>query len=48
MVESKECTFGVTSRKLMGFMVSQKGIEVYPNKIKEIVEIKPSKTEKEI
>ena len=33
----KKCTFGVTSRKLMGFIVSQRGIEVDPNKIKAIV-----------
>ena len=44
----KKCTFGVTSRKLLGFMVSQRGIEVDPDKIKAIVEIKPPRTEKEI
>ena len=44
----KKCTFGVTLGKLLGFMVSQRGIEVDPEKIKEIVEIKPPKIEKEI
>ena len=44
----KKCTFGVTSRKVLGFMVSQRGIEVDPNKIKAIVEMKPPRTEKEI
>ena len=44
----KKCTFGVTSRKLLGFIVSQRGIEVNPDKIKAIVEMKPPKTEKEI
>ena len=44
----KKCTFGVTSKKLLGFMVSQRGIEVDPDKIKVIVEMKPSRTEKEI
>ena len=44
----KNCTFGVTLGKLLGFMVSQRGIEVDPEKIKEIVETKPPKTEKEI
>ena len=44
----KKCTFGVTFGKLLGFMVSQRGIEVDPNKIKAIVEMKPPKTEKEI
>jgi len=44
----KKCTFSMTSRKLLGFMVSQRGIEVDPNKIKAIMEMKPPKTEKEI
>ena len=44
----KKCTFGVTSEKLLGFMVSQRGIEVDPNKIKAIVEMKPPRMEKEI
>ena len=41
----KKYTFGMTSRKLLGFMVSQRGIEVDPNKIKAIVEMKPLRTE---
>ena len=44
----KKFTFGVTSRKLLGFMVSQRGIEVDPDKIKAIVEMKPLRTKKEI
>ena len=32
----KKCTFNVTSRKLLGFMVSQRGIEVDLDKIKTI------------
>ena len=44
----KKYTFGVTSGKLLGFMVSQRGIEVDPDKIKAIVEIKPLRTKKEI
>ena len=44
----KMCAFGVTFGKLLGFMVSQRGIEVDPDKIKAIVEIKPSRTKKEI
>ena len=44
----KKCTFRVTSRKLLGFIVSQRGIKVDPDKIKAIVEMKPLKTEKEI
>ena len=44
----KKCTFGVKSGKLLGFIVSQRGIEVNPNKIKAILEMKPSRTKKEI
>ena len=44
----KKCTFGVTSRKLLGFMVSQWGIKVDPNKIKAIVKMKPPRIENEI
>ena len=44
----KKCTFGVTSENLPGFMVSQRGIEVDPEKIKAIVEMKPPRTKKEI
>ena len=44
----KRCTFGVTSEKLLRFMVSQRGIKVDPNTIKAIVEMKPPRTKKEI
>ena len=44
----KKCSFGVTSEKLLGFMISQRGIEVDPHKIKAIVEVKPPRIEKEI
>ena len=37
----KKCTFDVTSRKLLVFMVSQRGIDVDSEKIKAIVEMKP-------
>ena len=44
----KKCTFGVMSGKLLGFIVSQRGIEVDPDKIKAISEMKKPRTEKEI
>ena len=47
-LSSKKCAFEVTSKKLLGFTVSQRGIEVDPEKIKAIVEMKPLRTEKEI
>ena len=35
------CTFGVTAGKFLGFMVSQRGIEVNSNKIWAIMEMAP-------
>ena len=31
-----KCTFGIRSRKLIGYIVSQQGIEVDPDKVKAI------------
>ena len=44
----KKCAFGVTSGRLLGFVVSQKGIEVDPTKAKAIVDMPPPRTEKEV
>nr|CAN66315.1 hypothetical protein VITISV_035172 [Vitis vinifera] len=44
----KKCTFGVTFGKLLGHMVSERGIEVDPDKIKAILDMPVPKTEKEI
>ena len=41
-------TFGVTSRKLLGHMVSERGIEVDPDKIKAILDMLVSRIEKDI
>ena len=43
-----KCTFGVTTGKFLGFMVSQRGIEANPDKIRAIVEMAPSKNVKEV
>ncbi|XP_075651592.1 uncharacterized protein LOC142622063 [Castanea sativa] len=43
-----KCVFGVTVGKFLGFMVSQRGIEVSPEKIQAIMEIAPPKTVKEV
>ena len=42
------CTFGVTSRKLLGHIVSERGIEVDPKKIKAILDMPAPRTKKEI
>ena len=44
----QKCTFGVTSGKLLGFLVSDREIEVDSSKIKAILEMPPPKSEKEI
>ncbi|KAL0439969.1 UNVERIFIED_CONTAM: Polyprotein P3 [Sesamum latifolium] len=41
-----KCTFGVHGGKFLGFMISQRGIEVNPEKIKAILEMQPPKNEK--
>ena len=44
----KKCTFGVTSGKLLGFVVSERGIEVDPDKVKAILEMTPPRSLKEV
>jgi len=47
-LNTMKCVFAISSRKFLGFMVSQRGIEANPNKIKAIMEIKSPKTVKEL
>uniref|UniRef100_A0A2N9I0U3 Uncharacterized protein n=1 Tax=Fagus sylvatica TaxID=28930 RepID=A0A2N9I0U3_FAGSY len=42
-----KCVFGVSSGKFLGFMVSQRGIEANPDKIKAVLEMTPPRTTKE-
>ena len=44
----QKCTFGVTAGKLLGFLVSNRGIKIDPSKVKAILEMPPPKSEKEI
>ena len=43
-----KCVFRVTARKFLGFMVSQKGIEVNLEKVRAIMELGPPRTMKEV
>ena len=43
-----KCVFGVTAEKFLGFMVSQRGIEVNSEKVPTIMELKPPRTVKEV
>eukprot|EP01018_Ginkgo_biloba_P024701 Gb_11641 [translate_table: standard] len=44
----KKCVFGVTSGKLLGFIVSRRGIEVDPAKVRAITEMPPPKNLKQL
>ena len=44
----QKCVFEVTSGKLLGYVVSLKGMKVDLSKIKAIQEMVPPKTKKEI
>ena len=41
----KKCTFRVTFGKLLGYMVSEKGIETNPDKIRAILDMPGPRTE---
>ncbi|XP_021822806.1 uncharacterized protein LOC110764201 [Prunus avium] len=43
-----KCAFGVSSGRFLGFMISQRGIEANPDKIKAIIDMKVPKTQKNI
>ena len=44
----KKCTFEVTYGKLLGYMISERGIEANSNKIRAILDMSPPHTETEI
>ena len=43
-----KCVFRVTARKFLGFMVSQRGIKVNPEKVQAILELEPPRTVKAV
>ena len=43
-----KCAFGVTAGKFLGFMVSQRGIEANPDKIRAIMDVAPPRNVKEV
>ena len=43
-----KCAFGVTAEKFLGFMVSQRGIEANPDKIRAIMEMTPPRNVNEV
>ncbi|CAA0839165.1 Unknown protein, partial [Striga hermonthica] len=43
-----KCKFGVKSGKFLGYMVTERGIEVNPEKVRAVLEMQPPKTIKEV
>ena len=43
-----KCAFGALLRKFLGFIVSQRGIEVNPNKIQAILNMEPPNNVKKV
>jgi hypothetical protein len=41
MLNPEKCTFDVPSRKLLGYMVSHRGIDPNPEKVSAITKMKP-------
>jgi hypothetical protein len=48
MLNPKTCVFGISSGKLLGYMVSSQGIDVNPKKVEAIENLQPPRTRKEI
>lgn len=48
MLNPKKCVFGVTSGKLLGFIVSWRRIEIDPKKVKAIMDMAPPRTLKHL
>ena len=47
-LNASKCSFGVRSGKFLGCMVTHRGIEVNPDKIKEINNLQPPQNPKEV
>jgi hypothetical protein len=48
MLNSNKCVFGVSSGKLLGYMISSRGIDANPKKVEAIDKLQPPWTRKEI
>ena len=45
-LNASKCSFGISSGKFLGYMVTHLGIEVNPNQIKEINNLQPPRNSK--
>jgi hypothetical protein len=48
ILNTKKCVFDVLSEKLLGYMVSSRGIDANPKKVEAIEQLQPPQTRKEI
>ena len=48
LLNASKCSFGVGSRKFLGYMVTHQGIEVNPNQVKAISNLQPPRNPKEV
>jgi hypothetical protein len=48
MLNPKKCMFGVSSGKLLGYMVSSRGIDANSKKVEDLENLQPPQTRKEI
>ena len=47
-LNASKCSFGVGSGKFLGYMIAHRGIEVNPDQIKAINDLKPPQSAKEV
>ena len=47
-LNASKCSFGVSSGKVLGYIVTHHGIEVNPDQIKEINNLQPPRNPKEV
>jgi len=43
-----KCAFGVSSGKFLGYLVSQRGIEANPEKVRAVLEMQPPRTTEQL
>ena len=48
MLNPNKCIFAVRAKKILGFIVSQQGIEANPEKIQAILDMRPPRRGKEV
>jgi hypothetical protein len=48
MLNPKKCVFGVSSGKLLGYMVSSRGIDANPTKVEAIEKLQPPRMRRDI